>query len=198
MDKAETVQVTDFDPAIPLSYELARPLIRTGDLIAVRDVRSWLNRLTRWVTRKPITYTGVAKWEGNRLFIADLNSGYNHLTAVSHLTDFDVHQPPVGIGRDVIELAIDAWLAKRVKYGYASFIAIGIECVIGKRSLFDNWRSVVVCSGGSVQIYEMAAHIQLGAGRSAPAEWMHHSRQLSPGELADELRLKMCVRGAAA
>lgn len=181
----------------PMRYEQARQLVSTGDLIAVRDANTWLARLTRRVTGKPYTHTGVAKWIEGRLFIASLNSGYNHLSAVSHLSDFDVFNAPIGLSRDMINEAVDAWLDERIEYGYLAFIAIGIECMTKRRRLFDNWRSIVVCSGGAVMIYEMAAQLQKAHGRRAPKEWLRHSRQLSPGELADELLFKLAVRANA-
>lgn len=187
-----------FKQAAVMRYEQARDLISTGDLIAVRDAATWLGRLTRRITGKPYTHTGVAKWIEGRLFIASLNSGYNHLSAVSHLTDFDVFNAPIGLSRDMIDEAINNWLGERIEYGYLAFIAIGIECLTKWHRLFDNWRSIVVCSGGSVMIYEMAGQLQKARGRRVPQAWLRHSRQLSPGELADELLFKMAVRGTAA
>jgi hypothetical protein len=180
--------------AAAMRYDQARPLISTGDLIAVRDSKSWLGRLIQRVTGNVYTHTGVAQWMDGQLYMASLNSGYNHLTRVSHLAEFDVFNAPIGLGRDMIDKALDAWLEKRIEYGYASFVAIGLECITGRRNLFDNWRSVVVCSGGSVMIYEMAGELQMAQNRTVPAAWLRHSRQLSPGELAGELLFKLAVR----
>jgi hypothetical protein len=177
------------------SYEEALKLIKTGDYIAVRDTDSLLGKLISKITGRPYTHACVAKWVGKELFVASLNSGYNHLACASHLTDFDVFDPPVGIGRGSIDTAINNWLRKRIKYGYAAFIAIGIESITKFSRLFDNWRSIVVCSGGTVMIYEMAANLQYEQKKYAPKEWMRHSRQLSPGELAEELTFKIAVRG---
>lgn len=190
--------VAVIDPAAPMRYRDARQFIATGDLIAVRDAHSWLGRLTQLVTRKPYTHTGVARWIGGRLYMADLNSGRNHLTAVSQLANFDVCMPPLGLMRDAIEESTDEWLASPIEYGFVAFVAIGLECLLHWRTLFDNWRNVVVCSGGSVQIFESAAQRQRAAGRSYPAAWLRHTRMLAPGELVDELRLKLSVRAEAA
>lgn len=190
------------DPQAPMAYRDARSLICTGDMIAVRDSKSWLGRIISAVTRRPHTHTGVAYWirdeDGDRLFMANLNSGRNHLSAVSHLADFDVFMPPNGLYRDAIEFSTKNWLEQRIEYGYAAFVAIGLECLLHWRTLFDNWRNVVVCAGGTVQIYEAAANLQQAQGRCYPPGWLSHSRMLAPGELADELRLKLCVRAEAA
>lgn len=184
--------------AAPMRYADARALIETGDLIAVRDTNGWLGRLVQIVTRRPHTHTGVAYWVKDRLFMAGLNSGRNHLTAVSQLGDFDVCAPPAGLDRNTIELATEFWLDQRIEYGYAALIGIGLECLLRMRTLFDNWRNVIVCSGGSVQIYESAAHLMAAQGKKAPEAWLKHSRMLAPGELVDELTLKLAVRGVPA
>lgn len=181
-------------PAV--AYSDARSQIVTGDLIAVRDIHGWLGKLTVLFTRKPVTHTGVARWVDGRLYMADLNSGRNHLTALSQLVDFDVHAAPAGLDRLCILEAIDTWLAKAINYGLAAFVLIGLKCLL-RLKVYIHWRRLMVCSGGSVNIYEMAAAIMLRRGLQPPAAWLEHNRMLSPGELADELPLKLCVRGAA-
>jgi hypothetical protein len=152
-----------------MQYEEARSQIQTGDLIAVRDVHNLLGTVTQFFTKSPYTHTGVAIWLGGRLFIAELNSGRNHLTPVSQLKNFDVFEPPEGLDRKAIELAIFIWLAEPIEYGYLAFLIIGIKCSLGL-NVFIHWRKIMVCSGGSVKIYEMAG-------------WGEHSRMISPGEL---------------
>lgn len=178
----------------PLTYADARPLIRTGDLIGVRDVHGLLGRATVAFTRKPYTHSGVAVWLGDHLFMADLNSGRNHLTALSCVTDFDVCSPPDGLERAAIEAAVVEWLAKPIDYGFAAFIAIGIQEALDLK-LFMHWRSIVVCSGGSVTIYELAASIMRANGQTPPAAWVEHTRMISPGKLVAELPFKLAVRG---
>lgn len=169
-----------------MDYGTARSQIRTGDLIGVRDVHGLLGKATVFFTRKPYTHTGVAVWCTNRLFMADLNSGRNHLTAVSCLTNFDVCEMPENLDRTCVERALFDWLAKPVKYGMLAFLVIGLRCFLGLK-VFIHWRKIVVCSGGSVTIYEMGADYMRGMGMSIPKEWDDHNRMLSPGELVDEL-----------
>lgn len=169
------------DSARPMAYSAARNGIQTGDLIAVRDVHGILGRATQLATHSPYTHTGIAIWLGDRLFMADLNSGRNHLTALSQLTDFDVFAPPPGLSRVKIERAVWDWLASPINYGFLAFVVIGLKCSL-RLKVFIHWRKIVVCSGGSVQIYELAG-------------WPEHSRMVAPGELAAELPFKLAVRG---
>jgi hypothetical protein len=164
-----------------MNYAEARSQIKTGDLVGVRDVHNVLGTLTQDLTHSPYTHTGVAVWLGERLFMADLNSGRNALHAVSQLDNFDVCDPPPGLERPKIEAAIFDWLAKSINYGMAAFVLIGLKCAL-KLKVFIHWRKIIVCSGGSVEIYENAG-------------WGEHSRMISPGELVAELGLpKIQVR----
>ena len=169
-----------------MNYEQARSNIKTGDLIGVRDVHGLLGKATTFFTRKPYTHTGVAVWVGDRLFMADLNSGRNALHPLSQVGSFDVCDPPAGIPRDFIERAIFDWLAKPIDYGYLAFLVIGLRCFL-KLKTFIHWRKIVVCSGGSVTIYELAADAMILAGKAPPSAWEDHNRMLSPGELVEEL-----------
>lgn len=177
-------------------YQRARRLIRDGDLIAVRGSHL-IDHLTSAVTRSPYTHTGVAVWADGRLFMADLNSGRNHLTALSAVADFDVFMAPDGIDRARIRKAVFDWLAAPIDYGMLAFIVIGLKCALGLK-VFIHWRRIIVCSGGSVEIYENAARAQADAHQPAPAAWLDHTRMLSPGELAGELRFALAVRAEAA
>jgi hypothetical protein len=169
-----------------MKYEQARALIKTGQLIGVRDSHGILGRLTRFFTRKPYTHTGVAVWCASHLFMADLNSGRNALRPLSQLQSFDVCDMPAGMDRTCVERAIFDWLAKPINYGFLAFIVIGLRCFLGLKT-FIHWRKIMVCSGGSVAIYEQAADYMRGFGMKIPAGWDDHNRMLSPGELVDEL-----------
>lgn len=175
-----------------MDYATARPQIETGDLIGVRDVHGLLGRATRLFTHSPYTHTGVAVRLGDHLFMADLNSGRNHLTALSCVEQFDVFCPPAGLPRDLIEQEIFDWLAKPIDYGFAAFVVIGIKCALRIKA-FIHWRKIVVCSGGSVQIYQGAAAMAWALRRIRVAGWEDHDQMISPGELCAELRIKFPV-----
>jgi hypothetical protein len=175
-----------------MDYQTARSKIQTGDLIGVRDVHGLLGRLTTLFTHSPYTHTGVAVWLDDRLFMADLNSGRNALHPLSQLGKFDVFAPPAGLERDSIEQATFNWLASPISYGFAAFVLIGLKSLLGVKA-FIHWRKVVVCSGGSIQIYEMAAALMARAGLTPPTAWVEHDRTLSPGDLCAELTLKFPV-----
>lgn len=175
-----------------MNYDTARLQIQTGDLIGSRDQHGLVGRATTFFTRAPYTHTGVAVWLGGRLFMADLNSGRNHLTALSCLEKFDVFEPPTGLDRSYIEQAIFDWLAVPISYGFAAFILIGLKDLMGIKK-FIHWRKIIVCSGGSIQIFEMAAALMDLALLPAPSAWVEHDRTLSPGDLCAELQLKFPV-----
>jgi hypothetical protein len=175
-----------------MDYAAVRSKVQTGDLIGVRDQHGLLGRATTFFTRSPYTHTGVAVWLGQRLFMADLNSGRNHLTAVSCLSKFDVFAPPAGLDRALIEESVFDWLATPISYGYAAFVLIGLKDALGIRR-FVHWRCMIVCSGGSIEIYEMAAARMLLDGREPPHAWLEHDRTLSPGDLCAELQFKFPV-----
>lgn len=175
-----------------MDYEVIRPNIQTGDLIGSRDSHGLIGRATRLFTRAPYTHTGVAVWLGGRLFVADLNSGRNHLTALSCLNRFDVFEPPAGLDRKYIEESVFDWLASPISYGLAAFVLIGLKDMLGIKR-FIHWRKIVVCSGGSIQIYEMSAARMVLDNLPAPRDWIEHDRTLSPGDLCAELQLKFPV-----
>lgn len=174
------------------NYSDVRHLIQDGDLIAVRGNHA-IDKLTSAVTGSPYTHTGVAAWLDNRLFMADLNSGRNHLTAVSCVEDFDVFTPPVGLDRALIRAAVFEWLAAPIDYGMLAFIVIGLKSALRIKAAV-HWRKIVVCSGGSVMIFELAASLMKAAGLAPPAAWIEHTRMLAPGDLASELQWALAVR----
>jgi hypothetical protein len=169
-----------------MDYATAREQIEDGDLIGSLDSHGILGSTTRFFTRKPYTHTGVAVWLDGRVFMADLNSGRNHLTALSCLTNFDVCDPPKGIPRSFIREALFNWLAKPINYGILAFLVIGLRCWLGLKT-FIHWRKIVVCSGGSVTIFEDAVDLMQKLGMAVPKAWEDHNRMLSPGELVEEL-----------
>lgn len=161
-------------------YEEVRHLIEDGDLIAVHEKKGILAALTRFFTRSPVTHTGTAFWMDDVLWMAELNGGRNHAIPLSQLsnTAFDVHYPPVP-DRAAIREAIFKNLRMKIPYGFIALLLIGFLSFF-KINIFVHWRSVIVCSGFSVKIYEDAGLNE-------------QSRQISPGNLAAKLYKKFSV-----
>lgn len=163
-----------------LTYQEARSQIATGDLIAVRSPHGIIGWLTQFFTRSPYTHTGIAIWIEGGLYMGELNGGRNHIIPLSQLDgcDFDVYHPPSGLNN--IAAALFFWLRLPIDYAYVAFVAIGLLNWL-RAKIFVHWRQMLVCSGWCVAVYEEAG-------------WGEHSRIVSPGELADMLKLKFEVR----
>ena len=153
-------------------------MINTGDLIVVRKNKSILGRATQFFTRSPYTHAGIAIWIEGVLYVAELNGGRNHLIPIEQLNNYDVYECPEGLTD--VRSAIHKWLQKPVDYGYAALFLIGFLDWF-KIKVFVHWRSIMVCSGFCVAIYETAG-------------WPEHTRVISPAGLASELKLKLEVR----
>lgn len=164
-----------------MDYAQARPLILDGDLIAVRETHGFLTPFTRIFTRSPITHNGTAIWIDGGLWMAELNTGKNHAIPLSQLdeTDFDVHEPPID-DRAALRESILANLRMKVPYGFLALPVIGLLDWL-RVKVFIHARSILVCSGWCVKVYEDAG-------------WDEHTRITSPRALAAELPLKLEVR----
>lgn len=139
-----------------MRYAEARPLIRTGDLIAVRATHGGLPAVTRWVTRSPYTHTAVALWGGfrgvERLLVAQTNGAGCGLAPLSHFarTDFDVFDCPVD--RGAAEQAVWALLGTRIRYDLADLARIAAHRLLGwPLPPADDGR--LICSALSASIY---------------------------------------------
>ena len=168
-----------------MNYEEARSLIDTGDMIAVKRKTGVFATIERLVQRSPYTHAGVAIWIEGGLWMAELNSGGNHLVPLSQLADldFDVYAAPVndlGAVRD----AILTELREALPYGYLALVVVGLLNLLRIKA-FLHMRHVVVCSGYVVRIWEAAG-------------WPETSRQVSPAELASVLKMKFSVTASAA
>ncbi|MFZ6747417.1 hypothetical protein [Undibacterium sp. Ren11W] len=165
-----------------MNYQDARSQIEDGDVIAVRTAHSLFGKLTQFFTRKIYTHNGIAVWLDEGLWMVEINGGKNHAIPMSQLEgdDFDVFLPPQELTRSNIRKAALESLRVKVKYGLAAAFMIGLLGLL-KLKTFVHWRKIIVCSGYCVAIYEEAG-------------WQEHSRIISPGELADLLRLKLEIR----
>lgn len=165
-----------------MRYHDDRDLIETGDMIAVREATSWHARLTQIVTFSPYTHEGAAIWREGDLYLAEVNGGRNHLTAIEHWSDYDVYERPDQLDPVAVENSTLRWLRQTVAYNFLAFVLIGLMELLRVRA-FVHWRRKQVCSGAVVAIFE-------GAG------WPEHSRVISPRALAAELKFKLAIRPA--
>lgn len=154
-------------------------VIDTGDCIAVPVAHGIIGRLTQFFTRSRYTHTGTAIWVADRLYMAELNGGRNHLVPMTQLTKYDIYACPAGLDPAKVEAAIIQMLALPIDYGFISFPVIGLLNWL-KIKVFVHWRKIIVCSGFVVAIYELSG-------------WPERSRVISPQELVDQLVLKFSV-----
>ncbi len=163
-----------------MKYEDARPLIETGDLIAVKSRKGFLPQLTRLIDGDDYTHTGVAIWIDKGLYMAEINSGHNHMVALSqyYLSDFDVFYPPVE-DRAVLRDKIEENLRYKVDYGFFTLIVLAIHKLLRIKTLPKSSDSIV-CS-------ELSQNIYIDSG------WTEDKRMITPGDLANKLKLKLSV-----
>lgn len=102
-----------------MNYDQAREFIKDGDVLAFKRRSGPLAILTRWVTQRPETHTGIAAWSGGRLLLVQANGGGVNVIPLSQEAEFafDVYDPPAGLDRDAIVLA--AWEAIGARLSYA-------------------------------------------------------------------------------
>lgn len=161
-------------------YFLARGLINTGDLIAVKSRRGILALLTRLITRAPYTHTAVAIWIENGLWAAEINGGGSHLVPVSQIGQpFDVYEcPEEAIG---VREVILAELRQKSHYAFFELIRIGIYRLTGFS--IPDIDAGYVCNEFSARIYA-----QSGAVLPVP-------KIAAPDDLCRVLKFKICVKG---
>ena len=144
-----------------MNYADARPLITTGDLIAVRSHRGGLSALTRAVTKSPYTHTAVAIWLGGRLLLAEMNGGGACLVVASKYsdTDFDVFACPVPSGS--VMVAIFDLLGMDLGYDFTDLLRIADHELLGiPLPAVDE--GGLICSATSATIYLRAGLVRGG------------------------------------
>lgn len=163
-----------------MNYKEIRPFLQTGDIVGVRHPENILGTATQYFTNSPYTHVGiiVRKRQGNGVWLAELNSGKNHLIPMSQLKDkqFDIFQCPVS-NQTHIASSIDRWLRYPIHYGFKNFILIGLNSYIGVK-IPPIFGDELVCSGFVLRILQTAG-------------WdVDMSPLLSPGELLSNFVLK--------
>lgn len=144
-----------------MNYEQARPMIQSGDLIAVRSHRGGISSIVKRVTKSPYTHTAVVVRLADRVLLAEMNGGGACLVPASKYadTDFDVFTCPCERGL-AVQAAFDL-LGLNIDYDFGDLF------LIAAHELFDvalpeaddnRW----ICSALSASIYLRAGVSRLG------------------------------------
>ncbi len=141
-----------------MRYEDARPLIQTGDLIAVRRRSGPFAVATRLVTASPYTHTGVAQWVGvkgsRRLLMAHINSGGASLVPLSQMSVYAFDVFPCPVGRREAERALFHAIGKKIGYSVADLVRIAAHIRLGLPLPAQG--ADFICSALSAHIYQQA------------------------------------------
>lgn len=144
-----------------MRYDEARPLIKDGDMIAVKRRSGLLAVGTRIVTGSPYTHTGVAVWSDGRLLMAQANGGGVNFVPVSQMAEFafDVFDCPVDRGAAVLQ----CWLllGTRTGYGYADLWRLFLHIRLGF-PLPAQGNSGLICSALTARTYQLAGWSPVG------------------------------------
>jgi hypothetical protein len=137
-----------------MDYDQARPLIQTGDLIAVKG-RNFFAKGVRLVTGSAYSHTAIALWDGSRLLVAQSNAGGCCLVPLSQYCDgdFDVYASPAN--RATVESCAWQTVGKRIAYSIADLVRIAAHLWLHV-PLPDQDDGGRVCSSLSAFIYQQA------------------------------------------
>jgi hypothetical protein len=148
-----------------MTYVMARPKIKTGDLIAVRGKSGVFAQLVRLITNSAYTHTGIAIWlkdqNGEKgLYVAEEDGVKNVYTPLSQYAEdeFDVFRMPVmaknariqSLFQDTVH-EIQAAMRDRIQYSWLQILRIGVYKLV--RITLPGSRRGMVCSGFSAAIY---------------------------------------------
>jgi hypothetical protein len=144
-----------------MNYTDARPLIKTGDLIAVRRRSGFLAVATRIVTRSPYTHTGIAVWCAGRLLLAQENAGGCNVVPLSQeaIYDFDVYDCPTE--ETATETLVWLLLGARIAYSILDLFRI-TGFLLLRIPLPKHDGDELVCSALSALIFQKAGWVPVG------------------------------------
>lgn len=141
-----------------MRYDDARPMIQTGDLIAVRRRSGPLAIATVIVTNSPYTHTGVALWVGppgdRRLLMAHINGGGASLVPVSQEAEFGFNVYPCPVDRAEVERKIWATIGLRISYSGTDLVYILLYLKLGLP--LPKQGDDYICSALSAHLYLLA------------------------------------------
>jgi hypothetical protein len=148
------------------TYESARELIQTGDLIAIRSDHGGFTALTRWFTGSPYTHTGIALWENGRLLMAE-NRHIASLVPLSQYDGKDFDVLPCPVNPQEAHLAAYCLLGRTIKYDGLDLLRIALHELLGvPLPAQDN--AALICSALSAAIYRFAGWQPPGGFASIP------------------------------
>jgi hypothetical protein len=139
-----------------LTYVMARPKIKTGNLIAVRGKAGLFAQLIRWVTRSDYTHTGIAIWltdqnQEQGLYVAEEDGVKNVYTPLSQYAEDEFDVFPTPNQRCSPVRAIQTAMRTRITYSWLQILRIGVYKLV--RLTLPGARRGMICSGFSAAIY---------------------------------------------
>jgi hypothetical protein len=155
-----------------VKYELAREMVRNGDLVAIRSRGTVTDQVISGVLGSPYTHTAVALWMSfdgaERLLVAESNGGGARLVPLSQHAgaDFDVFECPTergAAGRAVLQL-----LGEPIRYDKGDLVLIAANRLFGV-PLPDLDDDRKICSALSASIYLCAGWLPPEGLPSIPA-----------------------------
>jgi hypothetical protein len=133
-------------------YDDARELIKTGDLIAIKNT-AVLSRILQYFQRRffkdhPLAsdyadyaHCGIAVWRGDRLHIAEMVMPNNSERALSHYVQrgapFKIFRPTLS---GDIKAAINRNMDTLSNYDYRDFLVVYMRLLLGKHITDDDKR----------------------------------------------------------
>ncbi len=147
-----------------MKYDEARALIRTGDLIALRQVHGIAPAMIRLVTGSPYTHTSVAIWCGGRLLVNETQASGACLRPLSNYDNEAFDVIPCPIDRGEVEAAMWELLGRKIKYDLADLARIAANRLFGI-PLPKREDDALICSSLSATIWMRAGW----RGRSLPS-----------------------------
>ena len=163
-----------------MDYSTARNILQDGDIVMVKSSHSVYNLLTKLFTGK-YTHTGIVVWLDGGLWMAELNTGKNHVIPLSQLENirFDVYKCPQNVDRVLVRKNILESVRISTPYGYLSAVITAIN-EFTDLNRFIHWRKIITCSGFVISILDKSG-------------WIGYSYTVSPTKLSQSLKLLLEV-----
>jgi hypothetical protein len=154
-----------------VNYAQARPLIKNGDMVAVRSNHGGFPALVRAVTGSPYTHTAVALWlEGGLgagtscnaavpgghdpcgLYIAEMDGAKAVLVPLSQYADSNLDIFDCPVDGEAAKAAALAMLRQRIDYDYADLLRIAAWRLL-RLPLPAEDKNGLVCSALTARVF---------------------------------------------